>query len=281
MGLIVFERIMLLGSLILTGYNFEPTLGEFLYGAPGKFGPWDFMTLALAVLFTAQCFQAYKAIRLNRGSRTGFLLGTCNIVMIGLLSFGLLINWAYFNPEKPGAPVINSSAQLLNFEAFGPFEQLRRSYDPQEGWQRIDEYTVRNELIGLVIKEELVKKEQPLELRRLNYLARHPNASTDWLTEGIYADHYYDLEGNLLTIYASDRWERVAERLEAAGRDSWDEDGEVHERYKKYYASLPKPRPFTYEEILTMVEASWEGISLEEAVPEEPAQDQPGLDEPQ
>ena len=85
----------------------------------------------------------------------------------------------------------------------------------------------------------------------------------------------------MLTIYASDRWERVAERLGPAGRSVWDDDGEVHERYKKYYASLPKPPPFTYEEILTMVEASWEGISLEEAGPEEPVQDQPGLDQPQ
>jgi len=263
MGLIVFERIMLLGGLRLTGYDFEPTLGDFLYGAPGKFGPWDFMTLALAVLFTAQCFQAYKATRLKRANRTGFLLGACNIVMIGLLSFGLLINWADFNPENPSAAAINKLGNHSLFKAEFNEPDISDERHRTDDWEKLDRFTYRHVGAGIIEREEIIKQDLPIEFQRANYLARNPGRAEYFVDRSIYATHYYDLDGNLLTINASELWPLVRKRLEAAGKTAWDGESEVYERFKRYYEGLPPPKPLTYDEILDLVEASWDGIPLD------------------
>ena len=265
MGLMVFERVVLVSALMLTGWDYEFTLESFLYGADGAFGPWKIMAVFLAGLLFAQGFQAYKSLELKQATPFGFLFGACNIAMIGLLSFGLVINWAYFHPDQPGAQSVNSlpyHLDLAKFDANTAYE--RRSHDTDLGWVQVDDLTVMNSQIDLVIRQEPIHLNQTKELWRLNLLARNPDADLDFFQHAIYAKHYYDLEGNLLTIDAKPQWQRVREKLRTAGRKAWDGDGDVWRRFKQLEPNRPKPKPLTYEEILVLVEASWEGISLEE-----------------
>lgn len=271
MGLILFERIILLVSLIGFGYQASMEMPNFVYGEIGVMGPWDWMAVALAGLFIAQVFRAWHAWRDKQTSRVGIVLGLCNFAVMGLLSFGLLINWAYYNPQKIGADPINRLGGILSSDFEQPSSSFYDPYPEEDGWEKIDEHTHRHEEMGLIVREEIIKYGFPVEMQQLNYQARHQGEQDPWIDEGIRAKHYYDLDGNLITIMAHDRWATVKQRLEAANRPAQDWDNAVSDRYRLLLAekqnakrSGERETPYTYEEILEMVVDSWDGIEIEE-----------------
>lgn len=225
-------------------------------------GPWDWMAVALIGLLFAQLLRTWHAYKSQQTNWLGIATGSCNIMMIALFASGLAINWAFHNPLSPGAHTINSLATypLIRQDYYVPETLGARHYN--DDWEQLDSITFRNTKAGLILRTELIKADFPIEHQRANYLARNPETPDKFHDHSITAIHYYDLDWNLLTILASDRWPVVRTKLQEAGKPPNDGNGEVEDLLSQYYKS--QLRLFTYEEILTMVEASWEGVTLED-----------------
>ncbi|MEM6900385.1 MAG: hypothetical protein AAF583_11495 [Pseudomonadota bacterium] len=267
LGIMVFERIMLFFPIVGLAYQSASDIPTFLYGDGDGIGPWDCMALVLVGLCFAQAFRAWQAWRSGESRMTGLILGACNIAMISLFSFGLLINWAFFNPEEWGAESINALGGKIGYQ----IERSDLAYDPytiENGWEKIDPYTYRHEDMGLIAREEIIKFEFPIDHQRANFEARYPGQDASWIDEGVRATHYYDLDGSLITIMAADLWPIVKQRLADARRPEWDADNEVWNRVKAFEEKRAAERSgtrdslYSYEEILEMVEASWDDIDI-------------------
>jgi len=271
LGMMVFERIMLLFPTVSFGYQSASDIPTFLYGYGDGMGPWDCMAFALAGLFLAQAFRAWHAWRNGESSRTGLILGACNITMIGLFSFGLLINWAFFNPQNWGAESINALGGKIGYQIVRPdlaHSRYHDLYPADYGWEKIDPYTHRHDEMRLIAREEIIKFEFPIEHQKANFEARYPGQDAPWIDTGVRATHYYELDGNLITIMAGDHWPLVTQRLAKAARPAWDADNEVWKRSKAFdekraaESSRTRDTIYSYEEILEMVEASWDDIDI-------------------
>jgi len=260
-GLMVFERVILFTSIIVFGYQPASQSTIFKYGAESAMGPWDWMVVALLGLLFAQLLRTWQAYKNKQTSWLGIATGSCNILMIALFAGGLAINWAFHNPLSPGAYAINNLATYPSIKSHFEEPDIIGMRQLTDDWEQLDSVTFRNTKAGLIQRTELIKVDFPIEHQRANYLARNPETPDKFRDRSITALHYYDLDWNLLTIEASTKWPIVKQKLQIAGKPAFDADGEVAELLSRYYKS--RKRLFTYEEILKMVEASWEGVSLE------------------
>ena len=102
MGLMLFERIITIFSVVTLGRSPAGAPFIFRYGGEGAMGPLDWMAVALAGLLFAQGFRAFQAWRRKEASWSGLACGACNIGMIMLFVSILTIYWAFYNPLSPG-----------------------------------------------------------------------------------------------------------------------------------------------------------------------------------
>lgn len=225
MGLMLFERIILVTTLVGLGYNPANDMAIFVYGPDGAMGPFDWMIVALVGLCFAQGFRAIQVWQLKESNWSGFVLGACNMGMIAMFTGILIINWAFYNPRNAGARHINGLSNFV-WSDFQPHVSIvERPRAP--GWEQLDAQTFCHAGAGIIERTETIKPSFPIAHQRANYLARNHGDDTHFYDATITAKHYYDLDWNLITIDAPPNWPTVRAKLEAAGKEPYDLDDEV------------------------------------------------------
>ena len=241
------------------------------YSTAKTLGLWEIFALILAGLAFIQIYAALRALRTGRGDKTEFCLGAVNLAMILLYSFFLANNWAFFNADKPGAAQITRISTIpplrpfTNFE-FWPADDFETSsrFSEEQGWVALDERTHINQAIGVIVKEETVHRNYPERITKPFLEARNidPSFARD---EYQYDYFYYDLDGRF--IYAPE-WLNVYKHAEALIKELQENRSDISpkdlfDRLNAHHSAKSRERPFTYDEILQMVEASWESIPLD------------------
>ena len=271
MGLIVFERVMSLFSIVGFSSHGAGALETVFYGADEALGPWKVFALILAGLSFIQIYAALRAFRAKRGNKTEFCLGAANMAMILLYSFFLANNWAFFNADKPGAAQITRVSTIPPLHLFTSFEfwpddefETNSRFTEERGWVALDERTHINQAIGVIVKEETVHRNYPERITKPFLEARNIDPSFA-SAEYQYDYFYYDLDGRF--IYAPE-WLNVYKHAEARIKELQENRSdispkELFDRLNAHHSAKSRERPFTYDEILQMVEASWESIPLD------------------
>jgi len=188
-------------------------------------GPFDWMGGALAGLFFAQGYRAIQAWQRKEGSWSGFAIGLSNYAIMAMVAGILIIYWAFHNPLSPGAHHINGLSNLV-WSDFQPYDGIvERPRAP--GWEQLDPQTFCHAGAGIIERTETIKPSFPLEHQKANYRARNENRLDHFYDATRTAKHYYDLDWNLITIYASPNWPTVRAKLIAAGKEPNNLDDDI------------------------------------------------------
>lgn len=280
-GLWVASWVLFLFFVFISSGQEALSLQTFLYGTPGTFGLWDAFAFIVAGLFFAQLFRAMKAHKQQQTKRTGIVLGVINMLMIALFAYFLAANWAFFNADKPGASQITSVSTVYPLSLFTSFEYVPNDeseawsrYREEQGWVALDETSYIHEDIGVIVKSETVHRNYSERTTRPFLEARNidPSFATD---EYQYDYFYYDLDGRFIYTDAWMFYKHTQAKVRELEKNRSDVSAEeLFERLNAWHHAKIRKTPFTYDEILQMVEASWDDVSLNTPDAEPPSSNQ-------
>jgi hypothetical protein len=272
----IFGRISFLGAVVMAPdcLSIEPVL----HGTDERIdGALDTLALAAVAALGVIAVTGVTGWLEKTVSWAGAALGLANSGMAGLLIAQWLISWSFFHPDSKVAPIVmplGPQVRELSVQSattdWNPFNGI-------PGWAPRGEGMFYNEEIGIYAREEVVRPCFSAAFLRQNKLNRHPSGLTargepiaaipDFLLEHHhYAYIFYDREHRYLTsdIYQfHDRYLYLQKR--DVERDSSGRRVDPAEVWNLVEASLAQPapevateRPYTLEEINSMVEATWD-----------------------